>query len=138
MTDRTSSLDRRQFIAAALGTALAASVDLHAAPLLGKQRKRSDWAPNSWIEVDLGVLEHNLGLIRQAVAGDARICAVMKADAYGVGIEFAMPTFIRAGISCVGIASNEEARMARDCGFKGKMLRVRAATEEEVAAALRW
>ena len=138
MTDRTSSLDRRQFIAAALGTALAASVDLHAAPLLGKQRKRSDWAPNSWIEVDLGVLEHNLGLIRQAVAGDARICAVMKADAYGVGIEFAMPTFIRAGISCVGIASNEEARMARDCGFKGKLLRVRAATEEEVAAALRW
>ena len=72
MTDRTSSLDRRQFIAAALGTALAASVDLHAAPLLARQRKRADWAPNSWIEVDLGVLEHNLGLVRQAVVGGAR------------------------------------------------------------------
>ena len=138
MTDRTSSLNRRQFITAALGTALATSVDLHAAPLLGRQRKRADWAPNSWIEVDLGVLEHNLGLVRQAVAGGARICAVMKADAYGVGIEFAIPTFIRAGIPYVGIASNEEARMARDCGFKGKLMRVRAATDEEVAGAARW
>ena len=138
MTARTSSLDRRQFIVAALGTALAASVDLHAAPLLARQRKRPDWAPNAWIEVDLGVLEHNLGLVRQAVAGGARICAVMKADAYGVGIEFALPAFIRAGIPYVGIASNEEARLARDCGFKGKLMRVRAATAEEVVGAARW
>jgi len=135
---RTPSLDRRQFLAAALGTAAIAALDLHAAPLLSRQRKRADWAPNSWIEVDLGVLEHNLGLVRQAVAGGAQICAIMKADAYGVGIEFALPTFIEAGIPYVGIAGNEEARMARECGFKGKLMRVRAATDEEVVGALRW
>ena len=139
MTERHfPSLDRRQFLAAALGTAMVASMDLHAAPLLARQRKRTDWAPNSWIEVDLGVLEHNLGLVRQAVAGGAQICAIMKADAYGVGIEFVLPTFIKAGIPYVGIAGNEEARMARECGFKGKLMRVRAATEEEVLGALRW
>ena len=134
--DRLAPFGRRRFLAAAAGTALAAAVEAQAAPLLGERNRKRALASNAWIEVDPAVLDHNLRLIRAMVSGGARICAVMKADAYGIGIDMAMPTFLAAGIPYVGIASTEEARMARACGFKGRLMRVRATTAWEIEAAL--
>ena len=37
-----------------------------------------------WAEVDLDALVHNFHLIQQR-AGTAKVCAVVKADAYGHG-----------------------------------------------------
>ena len=62
--------------------------------------------------------------------------AVMKADAYGSGIALLVPSAIRMGVSCIGVASNEEARIARDKGFKGRLLRLRNASLKEVEGAL--
>ena len=56
----------------------------------------------------------------------------------GVGIDLVMPSIIKARIPYVGIASTEEARMVRACGYKGRLLRVRAATLDEVHDALRY
>lgn len=134
--DHPASAGRRGFLAAATGAVLAAAGEGRAAPLLGAWKPRRALASNAWIEVDPGVLDHNLQLIRSMLAGGAQVCAVMKADAYGVGIDMAMPRIIRAGFPYVGIASTEEARMARACGFRGRLLRVRAATALEVGEAL--
>ncbi len=134
--DHFAPFGRRRFLAAAAGTALAAAVEAQAAPLLGERNRKRALASNAWIEVDPAVLDHNLRLIRAMASGGARICAVMKADAYGIGIDMAMPTFLEARIPYVGIASTEEARMARACGFKGRLMRVRAATAWEIEAAL--
>ncbi len=137
MTDtRIASPGRRGFLAAAMGTALAVSIDAHCAPLLGRPGRQRVVAPNAWIEIDLDVFDHNLRRVQAAVTGGARLCAILKADAYGIGIERAMPRIVAAGIPCVGIASTEEARMVRACGYKGRVLRVRAATLEEIDAAL--
>lgn len=137
MPDRRSmSFSRRRFLVAAAGTALAASVDAHASPLFDLPGMRTAEAPNAWIEIDPEVFESNLRLVQAAVVGGASVCAVMKADAYGVGIDLVMPGIIRAGIPHVGIASTEEARMVRACGYKGRMMRVRAATLDEVEDAL--
>ncbi len=38
-----------------------------------------------WAEIDLSALRHNLSVIKSRVAGGARLCAVVKADAYGHG-----------------------------------------------------
>jgi alanine racemase len=134
--DHLASPRRRGFLAAAVGAAMAAAVEVQAAPLLGAGRPRRALAPNAWIEVDPDVLDRNLQLIRSMLAGGAQVCAVMKADAYGVGIDMVMPRIIRAGCPYVGIASTEEARMARASGFRGRLLRVRAATPLEIAEAL--
>ena len=132
-----ATITRRRFVAAAAaGAAMAASAGLQAAPLPGRPGKRLAEAANAWIEIDPAVFEHNLRLTRAAVSGGARICAVLKADAYGTGIDLVMPSLIAARIPCIGIASNEEARRVRVCGFKGRLLRVRAATLDEVACAL--
>jgi len=137
MTDtRIASPGRRCFIAAAMGTALAASFDARCAPLLAPSPDRRRMAAaNAWLEIDLDVFDANLRRVR-ALAGGAQLCAVMKADAYGTGIDLVMPRVIAAGVPCVGIASTEEARMVRACGYRGRVLRVRAATLEEVEAAL--
>jgi len=126
---------RRGFIAATLGTALAAALDARAAPLLGVPGTARLAAANAWLEIDLDVFDANLRRVR-ALAGDAQLCAVLKADAYGTGIDLVMPRIIAAGVPCIGIASTEEARMARACGYKGRVLRVRAATLDEIEAAL--
>lgn len=108
---------RRTLLAAAIGAALT-SIVAHAAPVLGIQGRRV-LASNAWIEVDLSVFEQNLRHVQGALTGDAQLCAIMKADAYGVGI-----------------ASTEEARVVRASGFKGRLMRVRNATPAEVEAAL--
>ena len=47
-----------------------------------------------------------------------------------------MPSAIRMGIGCIGVASNEEARVAREKGFKGRLMRLRTASLGEVQDAL--
>jgi alanine racemase len=130
------SLSRRQFLLATAGTALAVAIDTHAAPLLGLPGKRKAGAFNAWIEIDPEIFESNLRLVEAALVGDPKVCAILKADAYGVGIDLVMPSIIKARIPYVGIASTEEARMVRACGYKGRVMRVRAATLDEIHEAL--
>lgn len=91
---------------------------------------------NAWLEIDQAAFEGNIAKLQQRVAGKSQICAVMKADAYGSGIALLMPSAIKMGISCIGIASNEEARIARAKGFKGRLMRLRSASVGEVEGAL--
>ncbi len=133
---QTASLSRRRFLLATAGTALAVALDVHASPLLGLPGKRATGAFNAWIEIDPEVFEHNLRLVQAALEGDPKVCAIMKADAYGTGIDLVMPSIIKANVPYVGIASNEEARMVRACGYTGRVMRVRAATLDEVHDAL--
>jgi alanine racemase len=62
----------------------------------------------------------------------ARLCAVMKADAYGNGIALLIPSILRKRVSDVAITSNDEARVARQLGFRGRLIRIRTATPEEM------
>lgn len=129
---------RRRFLLAAAGAAVAVAIPAPAAPLLGLPGQRKAGAFNAWIEIDPAVFESNLRLVEAALVGEPKICAVMKADAYGVGIDLVMPSVIKARIPYVGIASTEEARMVRACGYKGRLMRVRAATLDEIHDALRY
>ncbi|WP_137818762.1 alanine racemase [Pseudomonas sp. 2FG] len=129
-------------LALALALALAGSTHtLHAAPLLdpgtdnppGHSRIAES---NAWLEIDKAAFEGNIAKIQQRLAGKSQICAVMKADAYGTGIALLIPSAIKMGIDCIGIASNEEARIAREKGFKGRLMRLRSAGVGEVENAL--
>ena len=94
-------------------------------------------AANAWLEVDLTAFEHNIQTLKDRLGDKGpQICAIMKADAYGHGIDLLVPSVVKAGIPCIGIASNEEARVAREKGFEGRLMRVRAATPVEVEQAL--
>jgi len=91
---------------------------------------------NAWVEIDAKAFAHNINQVKNHLGGKAQICAVMKADAYGHSIALLMPTIIAQGINCVGVTSNEEARVARAKGFNGRLMRLRSATPGEIETAL--
>ena len=66
----------------------------------------------SWVEVDLGRLRGNAAAI-QAALGAAGLIAVVKADAYGHGLEPAATALARAGVSRFAVAYVAEAEAVR-------------------------
>ncbi|MDH4563890.1 alanine racemase [Pseudomonas sp. BN411] len=126
----------------AIALTLASSAGLsHAAPLLDATRDNVPAAArmaesNAWLEIDQAAFENNIARIQKLVAGKSQVCAVMKADAYGTGIALLVPSAIRMGIGCIGVASNEEARIVREKGFKGRLMRLRTAKLGEMEDAL--
>ncbi|MCC6076629.1 alanine racemase [Pseudomonas sp. GCM10022188] len=134
---------KRSTLAAAVTLALLAGHG-QAAPTLINAGDAADAASataqsaNAWIEIDKLAFEHNIATLQKQVGAKTQICAVMKADAYGHGMDLLMPSVIASGIPCIGVASNEEARIARENGFTGRLMRVRTATLGEVQNALQY
>jgi len=72
---------------------------------------------DSWVEVNIANVEHNICELKKFISGDKKIFAVIKADAYGHGALMLAPTFIASGIHMLGVASLDEARQLREGGF---------------------
>ncbi|MCP9758672.1 alanine racemase [Aquitalea sp. S1-19] len=126
-------------LALAIGLIFTQGHVLAAAPqtLINGSSKVSPQTSNAWVEIDKAALDHNLHTLKAAV-GKAKVCAILKADAYGHGLAQVMPSIIAADIPCVGIASNEEARVVRASGYKGQVLRVRTGTLQEIENGLKY
>lgn len=91
---------------------------------------------NAWIEIDAAAFEANIADLRRAIGPGPELCVVMKGDGYGHSIALLMPSIKRAGIGCIGITANDEARVARRLGYRGRIARLRTATPDEVADGL--
>lgn len=89
-----------------------------------------------WIEIDLDAIEHNLEIVHGLFSPGTEVCAVLKADAYGHGIDHILPLVIERGFGTIGITGNEEALAARFLGFTGRILRMRPALAEEIDEAI--
>lgn len=130
---------RRTFLGAGIGIAGAASFKASAAPILSADNYGLEPSAakrrNAWIEVDAGAFETNIDRVR-ALIGSSQLCAVMKADAYGNSLALLMPSVIKKDIGVVAITSNDEARVAREMGYEGRLIRIRAATPDEIADSL--
>ncbi|MCW8330660.1 alanine racemase [Photobacterium sp. SDRW27] len=114
----------------------------NAAPLLvdfdNSEREERVQSSNAWLEIDTQAFSGNIQLLQNQLEADTKICAIMKADAYGNGIAGLMPSIIANQVPCVGITSNEEARVVRKHGFTGKIMRVRAASKNEIEGGLEY
>lgn len=65
--------------------------------------------PTNWLEIDLGALDSNLRQIRIGI-GDSRICAVVKADGYGLGAVPLAKRLVAGGVKLLAVYSPAEAR----------------------------
>lgn len=90
----------------------------------------------SWCEISRAAIERNLLRALALLPSGTRFCAVVKADAYGHGIETVVPLLMRHGVNEIGIITNDEARAVRRVGFDGHLLRLRCSTPSEARAAL--
>lgn len=93
---------------------------------------------HAWLEIDLAQLSDNIRQTKHLIA-PSQLCAVMKADAYGLGIEHLLPTIIAHEIPYIAIASTKEAATIRSFQqprYTGRILRIRTATADEIHSAI--
>lgn len=74
---------------------------------------------------------NNIQYLRRLVA-PSKICVVMKANAYGHGLEALAPVAVEAGADLLGICTNPEAETIRRIGLNIPLLRLRMALEAEM------
>lgn len=135
----TAFISKRHRLASALAlifVTVSTAPCAHSAPLLtaGGDYSFND-TTNAWLEIDVQAFEDNITRLKSTL-GSTKICAVMKADAYGNGIDLLMPSVIKLNVPCIAIASNEEAKIARAHGYQGVISRVRLATNSEIKAGM--
>lgn len=73
----------------------------------------------------------NIQALRSLV-GPAKVCVVMKANAYGHGLEALAPVAVEAGADYLGICTNPEAETVRGLGLSVPLLRLRMALPQEL------
>jgi alanine racemase len=78
----------------------------------------------------------NIQCLRRLVA-PSKLCVVMKANAYGHGLEALAPVAVEAGADMLGICTNPEAETIRRIGLKVPLLRLRMALETEMEESVR-
>ncbi len=69
-----------------------------------------------WAEIDLAALERNLRLIRASLPPHIKYVAVVKADAYGHGLQQVAGRLMHAGADLFAVANITEAAQLRELG----------------------
>ena len=94
--------------------------------------------PRAWAEIDLGALRKNLAVARDALGGG--LMAVVKAGAYGHGLEEIAKALAATDIVFLGVANVGEARRIRNAGVTTRIYLLGAtwAEEREEIVAREW
>ncbi len=72
-------------------------------------------------EISAGAVRKNLELLRAQLSPGTRMCAVVKADCYGLGLQPLLGV-ISEWADCLGVATPEEALYLRDLGYERQIL----------------
>jgi alanine racemase len=87
-------------------------------------------------DINLAAVERNVARLRAGLAPGTRLCAVVKADAYGHGAVPVAGAALAAGASALAVATVGEAAQLRDGGITAPVLIMGAISAEELPAAL--
>ncbi|UTI66989.1 alanine racemase [Paraconexibacter antarcticus] len=85
--------------------------------------------------VDLDAVAHNVRTLAAAASG-ARLCAVVKANAYGHGAEACARAAQAAGADWLAVAGAAEAASLREAGVGGRLLVMGSLDDEDLGLAL--
>ncbi len=85
-------------------------------------------ARNVWAEVDLSAIAHNIQETRKKIEPGTKICAVVKADAYGHGAVPVATAALAAGVEYLAVSMTREALELREAGIMAPILILGAMT----------
>jgi alanine racemase len=88
----------------------------------------------SWIEVSRPALAHNIALFRRLLSASTRLLAVVKANAYGHGLEQVVTVCRECGVEWLGVHSADEVAALRRCSFAGPILAMGYLTPAQIEA----
>lgn len=80
----------------------------------------TDFLRRAWAEIDESALIHNFKIIKQTA--QSKVCAVVKADAYGHGVDIIAPILQNAGAPWFAVSNVEEAIELRELGITKPIL----------------
>ena len=86
--------------------------------------------------IDVGAVERNCGRIRQLLGGDTKLCAVVKANAYGHGDTWCAKAALAGGAEWLAVAAASESLELRRHGIGAPILVMGALTAEDARIAL--
>ena len=92
----------------------------------------------AWREIDLEALAHNTWQIREALAPDCDLMAVVKAEAYGHGAVPVARRLRKEGVKAFAVASLEEGVALRRHGILGEILVLGYTAPHEARQLRRW
>jgi len=72
--------------------------------------------------INLDALRHNVALLRSACRQSVRLCAALKANAYGHGVKVVAPALDEAGADMAAVATLSEALELREIGWAKPIL----------------
>ena len=88
----------------------------------------------TWAEIDLDALAHDFQAVREAANPQAKVCCVVKADAYGHGAVRIAREFEELGADWFAVSNLEEALQLRLGGIQKPILVLGYTPPEEAAA----
>ena len=91
-----------------------------------------------WAEIDLSAIIHNLKQIQRFIGENVRIMAVIKADAYGHGIEEVAKAISPQGNFHLGVSSLHEEIKLRESGIKSPIVNLLPTLPEEMKETIYW
>lgn len=77
---------------------------------------------DAWVEIDLGAIEYNVGVVRSWLKPGTRMMAVVKGDGYGHGAVGVSEVLVASGADWLGVASVDEGCQLRAAGISSPIL----------------
>ena len=77
---------------------------------------------DAWVEVNLDCIEHNILEFKKYLKKDAKLFAVVKADAYGHGAVMIAPVLLASGVDFLGVSSIDEGLQLRENDIEAPIL----------------
>lgn len=84
-----------------------------------------------WAEINLNAINNNIKVAKASLAGGAKLCAVVKADAYGHGAVRVAQECLAAGADFLAVALLQEGVILRDAGIEAPILVLGSLVAEE-------
>ncbi len=87
---------------------------------------------HTWVEIDIKAILHNIEEARKKLDKSVKICAIIKANAYGHGLIPVAKALQKAGVYALGIADISEAALLRKNGLKLPIINVVSAAPFQI------
>ena len=87
--------------------------------------------PPCWLDVDLDAVADNVRSLQRVVGAHTEVCAVVKADAYGLGLVEVAKAALEGGAGRVAVARVEEGARLRAAGLQAPILLIAGFVPEE-------
>lgn len=96
--------------------------------------KKQDFYRQTWAQVDLSAIAHNVRALKRRLPPHARMMVAVKANAYGHGIVPVSRKLVASGVDSLGVASVDEALTLRHHGIRASILNLGAFLESDIRA----